>query len=811
MKKLTLILWLLSTTICTFAYHFKSGDLYYNITSDSTVEVTYQEILSYNNYAGLISAIIPESVTYNGTTYSVTSIGEGAFCFCRGLISVTIGNSVMSIGENAFSSCCGLTSITIPDGVTSIGDRAFYGCGGLTSITIPNSVTSIGDDAFSGCSGLTSVTIPNSVTSIGGEAFSGCSGLTSITIPHSVTNIGESTFSSCSGLTSVTIPNSVTSIGDRAFLGCSGLTSITIPNSVTSIGEGAFYGCSGLASVTLSNSITSIGYGTFLGCSGLTSVTIPNSVTSIGGEAFYGCSGLTSVTISNSLTSIGYGTFSGCSGLTSVTIPNSVTSIGESAFSNCTGLMSIAIPNSVKNIGEYAFGAVPNIVYSGTAEGAPWGARCMNGYVDGYLVYSDATKTTLIACSSAATGIITVPNSVTSIGKSAFWNCSRLTSVTVESGNSVYDSRNNCNAIIETATNTLIVGCQNTTIPNSITSIGEYAFYRSKGLTSVTIPNGVTSIGENAFYGCSGLTSITIPNSVMSIGGWAFLGCSGLTSITIPNSVTSIGECAFYGCRSLISVTIPSSIKSIATSLFSVCMGLTSVIISDGITSVGDGAFSSCTGLTYITCYATEPPSVSSDAFYGVKVDTIPLYVPMESVTKYQSSDVWKDFLVLPISAMPADTDEPVLNPEENRVTITWPATDSAATYIIEISKDGAPVRTLTFDANGVLKNMRFAAPSRHAAQHTTQAEATGSGFRFVVEGLDSATTYAYTITATDIDNAVLTAYTGLFTTTGDNPTTDTEDIRSAQSQPETRKVIRNGQMYIIRGEKTYTATGGQL
>ena len=265
----------------------------------------------------------------------------------------------------------------------------------------------------------------------------------------------------------------------------------SVTYSVTSIGWGAFSYCSGLTSVTIPNSVTSIGYEAFLGCSDLTSVTIPNSVTSIGVAAFSGCTVLTSVTIPNSVTSIGWGAFQYCSGLTSVTIGNSVTSIGDDAFYKCTGLTSVTIGNSVTSIGKEAF----------------------------------------YYCSSL-TGELVIPNSVTSIGSSAFAGCSGLTSLSVEAGNTVYDSRNNCNAIINTSTNTLIFGCQNTTIPNSVTSIGDYAFFGCSGLTSVTIPNSVTSIGNSAFDGCTVLTSVTIPNSVTSIGWCAFFMCTGLTSVT---------------------------------------------------------------------------------------------------------------------------------------------------------------------------------------------------------------------------------------------------------------------------------------
>ena len=298
----TALLMLCATAVA--AHDFEVGGIYYNITSttDFTVEVTYRGNYSSeysNEYTG--SVVIPESVIYNGSTYSVTSIGCEAFSGCKGLASIEIPNSVASIEDYAFIGCSGLTSITIPNSVTSIGDRAFFGCAVLESVEIPSSVTSIGSDAFNGTAWYdawydnqqngvaylgkvlyeyigvmpenTSIKILEGTTGITGGAFSGCSGLVSIEIPNSVTSIGSSAFRDCSGLASITIPNSVTSIGDNAFAYCSGLTSIEIPNSVTSIGNNAFYYCSGLTSATIGNSVTSIGQYAFSGCSGLTNIT----------------------------------------------------------------------------------------------------------------------------------------------------------------------------------------------------------------------------------------------------------------------------------------------------------------------------------------------------------------------------------------------------------------------------------------------------------------------------------------------------------------------------------------------------------
>ena len=437
---------------------------------------------------------------------SVTSIGDGAFWRCSSLTSLTIPNSVTSIGDYAFHECPSLTSLTIPNSVTSIGDNTFSWCKCLTSLTIPDSVTSIEKSAFASCSSLTSLTIPDSVTSIGDDAFWDCSSLTSLTIPESVTFVDNGAFSCCKSLTSLTIPKSVTTIGDNTFFGCSSLTSLTIPNSVTSIGKSAFEDCSSLTSLTIPNSVTSIGCGAFCGCTSFTSLTIPNSVTSIDNAAFGRCFKLTSLTIPNSVTSIRFGLCRDCSSLTSLTIPDSVTFIGNRAFEGCSSLTSLTIPKSVTTIESNPFIGLKLHLDN----------QSPHFYVEDNVLFT-ADKSQLIAYCSSQTSY-SIPNSVTSIGDSAFLCCSSLTSLT---------------------------------IPDSITSIGYRAFYKCTSLTSLTISNSVTSIGDYAFENCSSLTSLTIPNSVTSIGYRAFSGCESLTSLTIPNSVTCMGEGALYECDNL--------------------------------------------------------------------------------------------------------------------------------------------------------------------------------------------------------------------------------------------------------------------
>ena len=576
-------------------------------------------------------------------------ICDRAFYDCFSLSNIVIPDSVTSIGKGAFSCCFFLKYIYIPKSVICLNGNPFVNWDGkleclspyfiyeddvlfnnakskiisfrnqnIESYIIPTCVTSIGDSAFSGCSSLSSIFIPDSVTSIGEGAFSGCSSLSSIVIPNSVTSIEKGAFYSCSSLSSIVIPDSVTSIEQGIFANCPSLSHIVIPNSVTSIEKGAFSYCRSLSNIVIPDNVTSIEKGAFSGCSSLSNIIIPDSVTSIGERAFFNCSSLANIIIPDSVTSIGNSAFSNCSSLTSIFIPDSVTSIGDSAFSGCSSLSSIFIPDSVTSIGDSAFNDCSSLKFISISKGV----ICINGnpfagwigkleclspnfiYEDNILYNKDKSKIISFRIQNIESYVI--PDSVTSIGDSAFSGCSSLSNIVIP-------------ACVISIGNSAFSGCSslsNIIIPDSVTSIGERAFYNCSSLSNIVLPDSVTSIGNSAFYRCSSLSSIFIPASVTSIGYSAFSGCSSLFNIVIPNSVTSIGNSTFSGCSSMSNIIIPDSVTSIDNLAFSGCSSLSNIVIPDSVTSIGNLAFSGCSSLSNIVI-PDSMTSIGYSAFSG--------------------------------------------------------------------------------------------------------------------------------------------------------------------------------------------------
>ena len=408
MKTLAVFLAVMATSLLRAA-DFKSGDLYYNITSGSepySVEVTYQSTTS-DNYQGVTAVTIPNSVSYNGIDYVITGIGERAFYGCSSLESIEIPVGVTLIGDQALSECSALTAITwnakncgqiwvnltppspLPGMVGNpVLEDAFDGIREqITSFTLGDGVERIPDHLCREMSSLKSITLPKNLKTIGTAAFLDCSSLASIIIPRGVTDIGASAFSGCSSLTSITIPENVASMGDRVFYYCPSLTSIVwnakrcndffenmamdaedcLPfepeyitsfvfgNSVEHIPACICRKMENLASIIIPESVVSIGDDAFSHCDLLISISIPDNVDSIGDRAFWYCESLSSVVIGNGVKSIGYRTFEGCEALSTVAFGSALVSIGEYAFAYCPSITSLTIPENVTAIGDLAF------------------------------------------------------------------------------------------------------------------------------------------------------------------------------------------------------------------------------------------------------------------------------------------------------------------------------------------------------------------------------------------------------------------------------------------------------------------------
>ena len=435
--------------------------------------------------------------------------------------------------------------LVLPDSVTSIGDYAFYGNTKLKTVIMPDSVTDIGQYAFSSCTNIRNIDIPDTVTDIGSNAFSGCTSLTRIKLPDSLENFGTRAFFGCTALSEVVIPDTVSKIGQNAFTNCTSLAEVDIPDTVTDIGDYAFSGCTALASIQLPKSLQNWGMSTFNGCTSLKEAVIPDTISYIGNSAFYKCTSLTGIDIPDSVTVIERDAFSGCTSLENVRIPDSMESIGSNAFNSCVSLV-LEVPDSVSAISDYAFHLVPQVIYNGQAEGAPWSARALNGYMEGSLVYNAPSKGILLACVANAEGEAKIADSTSQIGNHAFLKCAKVTGVQ---------------------------------IPDSVKQIGEYAFNECTSLTEIEMPDSIEQMGRYAFAACSSLSAVRLSDNISSISKGAFSACTSLTGIEVPANASSIGEQAFYGCTSLANVEIADGVKSIESLAFGNCKALRSLYI----------------------------------------------------------------------------------------------------------------------------------------------------------------------------------------------------------------------------------------
>lgn len=564
----------------------------------------------------------------------ITSFNELRYFI--GLSSIK-GNSYYYYDDGDFSNCTGLTSITLPHSVISIGSYAFYNCTSLTSVYYTGGIAqwchiTFGNEYANPLCYAHNLYINNSLVA-------------NLFIPEGVREIKDYAFYGCSGaLGLMTLPNTLVKIGNYAFYGCSGFFGgLTIPNAVTTIGNYAFYGCSGfMGLLTIGESVTTIGDYAFCDCRNFTgSINIPNSVVTIGEFAFYGSTAYWgTLTFGNSLTSIGRYAFSGCTGLVGdVEIPNSVTSIGEYAFYDCHSFAGrLTIPSSVTSLGNGAFYycyGLSEVSYNVTNHtDYSWDPPFND--CGGHLIIGDNVVRIPANIFNGAnfTGDLTIPSSVTSIGENAFYDCHGL------SGNLV--------------------------IPNSVTSIGSYAFAYCSGFTgNLTLSNAMTMISSGTFYYCTSLKSgLIIPNSVVAINENAFYNCNQLSgTLVIPNSINTIGVSAFQYCSGFSEVIMGINMMIVGNRAFSNCSGLLKVILPDVVTVIGIEAFRYCYQLAEINMQAPEAPSIGWDVFADNAEGRI-ITIPCGATANY-SEGYWTEWASALVEMCDDNEITVLVNPEE--------------------------------------------------------------------------------------------------------------------------------------------------
>ena len=611
---------------------------FYGFKSLKNIEIP-DGITSIENYAfcqcwSITSLSVPESVT---------SIGTGAFRFCGDLKEIKLPSNLTVLSDSLFGADANLEYITfgdaektdtviIPETVQKIGNYVFMNCEKIKNIKLPSNLKIIGKTCFQGCISLTGLFIPQSVESIGGGIFGDCDALQSVEIEDENNNfifkdgilydvkngilvsavnslipekvivdectktIDYSAFADCNNLYEIEIPQGVVNIGEKAFARLDNLKNIDIPDSVTNITTLAFYRCNGLVSVQVPGSVTAIKNGTFRECNNLKKVILNEGVAKIEGSAFVFCSSLEQIKLPQSLMSIGSGAFDNCTSLISVELPDNAI-ISSDTFRGCKNLSKIVLSDTnnnyiVKN-GILYNKAMTSAIYCIPASGVEE-ISIEDGVttIDSNLQFSVNVKK------------INISRSVTKINTAAFMYCYDLQSIKVDSENGKYMSEK---GILYNKDMTRILcypaGIKDTEffVPDTVKTIGDFAFYGTKALESINIPDSVTNIGTDAFGECSGLKEVVIPDSVTSMGEAVFYKCTSLEKVKLSVNITSPNPAVFQYCSSLKEVVLPESMKFISFFMFSYCKEITNIVLPDTLTSVLGSAFQNCDNLKNIT------------------------------------------------------------------------------------------------------------------------------------------------------------------------------------------------------------------
>ena len=718
--------------------------------------VFYTEIGNYSYYL--------ESTTYTASLAGIS--GAGYTSLSNGIVNllptVTYNNvtfDVTSISDRAFSYSTKIKKVAIDYNleynIERIGEQAFAHSS-LEAFYGPAGVHIIGEGAFRGCQSLKTIGLSNNgftLREIGDYAYADCPLLTTVSLGSAyLRHMGNYVCENCTSLQTASIFNvPLTELGEGVFKGCTNLTTVSMPDELEYIPAHFFENCSKLKSAKIKSCVKGIGESAYAGCKSITSMDIPECVRKIEKNAFANCTGLTTITFKDGVTDLEYGCFRWCTSLTEVRLPKTVKKIEDESFADCMKLKKVYIDNaSTTKLTEML--------------GDPFeGCNMLEAIyvrtpelVEIYKQepywsnYADIIKLEYVAEGSLDTNIkwgVTRDSVLYILGSGSIKN---FTSTTYAPW---YESRSKINSVI---------------IDDRITSIGNYAF-RTLGLRSVQMGNNVTSIGDHAFYSNKTLKSIALSNKVKQIHGFAFLN-TGIESFILPESLDTLGLRVFSGNAELKSIFIARRSNNIIK---------TDTILFSSEMSIPD------------------------------------IYVATEELAQlYKQSPYWstyKDYIkvqnINPTNAEPSSevvNEEVTVVPESDNATLIWPLSEMADTYTLTIYKNGEVVCTLIFNNNGQLIGIAFA-PSNTGSHASPMAQMSVNGMQFTVTGLDRGTNYGFSIVVKN-ETEIVASYEGQFTT----KSTEALDIIEP-TKGENRKLLRDGQILIRRGDHTYTLTGQEV